>query len=374
MQKKIKQWYDRHKQKVIIGLVMVSLIILCVGVIVRGVHTMRSDSESDSIQINNISFSLVNPIDTTTFSGQTKSDDKLYREREERMPSKAPSKEVDISFDAVFAKKEGIENTSTSSTAQYSEHSSRRQYAPAESATASIPTEERQRVKQALDEIYKNGDAENNSNKNVTNNTHSKKGDSPQKPPTQEELLAQRKKLMEEGFDKQHLAAAVTPKGSVDNIYISSPEEIPAFIHGAQTVKNNNRLALRIDAAVMLSNGQVIPRNTIIYGTISISNNRVLVSVESIKYRTMNYVLPLVGFAEDGMPGLPVESQQNQKIVEDASSSAVASALDRTISSATGGLVGSVVRDISNASRNRKESYVSFIDNRRVFLHPLAKK
>ena len=36
----------------------------------------------------------------------------------------------------------------------------------------------------------------------------------------------------------------------------------------------------------------------------------------------------------------------------------------------TGGLVGSVVRDISNAGRSRKETYVSFFDNQKVFLRP----
>ena len=69
-------------------------------------------------------------------------------------------------------------------------------------------------------------------------------------------------------------------------------------------------------------------------------------------------------------PGLPVQNDQKQKIVGDATSSAAASAIDRKISTVTGGLVGSVVRDISNAGRSRKETYVSFFDNQKVFLRP----
>ena len=65
-----------------------------------------------------------------------------------------------------------------------------------------------------------------------------------------------------------------------------------------------------------------------------------------------------------------VQNDQKQKIVGDATSSAAASAIDRKISIVTGGLVGSVVRDISNAGRSRKETYVSFFDNQKVFLRP----
>lgn len=96
-----------------------------------------------------------------------------------------------------------------------------------------------------------------------------------------------------------------------------------------------NRLALRIDTSVILSNGQVIPRNSIIYAQIALNNNRVQVTVESIKFGTAIYSLELSGYSEDGSPGLPVQNDQNQKIVGDATSSAAASAIDRKISTVT---------------------------------------
>ena len=223
---------------------------------------------------------------------------------------------------------------------------------------------EKTAIQQELDAIY-NSQSQNQPNATATDESQTE----PSRPLTKDEILAQQKKLMEEGFNLSDLQDPMNTNSDAA-VSIASPSEIPAFIHGPQTVMVGNRLALRIDTSVILSNGQVIPRNSIIYAQIALNNNRVQVTVESIKFGTAIYSLELSGYSEDGSPGLPVQNDQNQKIVGDATSSAAASAIDRKISTVTGGLVGSVVRDISNAGRSRKETYVSFFDNQKVFLRP----
>lgn len=156
-------------------------------------------------------------------------------------------------------------------------------------------------------------------------------------------------------------------------VSIASPSEIPAFIHGPQTVMVGNRLALRIDTSVILSNGQVIPRNSIIYAQIALNNNRVQVTVESIKFGTAIYSLELSGYSEDGSPGLPVQNDQNQKIVGDATSSAAASAIDRKISTVTGGLVGSVVETFQMRGAHAKKHMYHSSTTKRSFSGPACR-
>ena len=354
---KFKKWYDRNKQKIILLLGMAVVLILIFGLIIRGVLSIQSNTSTDErVASEDIAFDIV--AETPRIQGDT--DEKLYQERLANSQSKTVPEDVKISFDAIF-----VPETPRGETHSPVAHSSQvpgttTSYAPAAERNAM----EKTAIQQELDAIY-NSKSQNQPNTTATDESQT----APSRPLTKDEILAQQKKLMEEGFNLSDLQDPMNTNSDAA-VSIASPSEIPAFIHGPQTVMVGNRLALRIDTSVILSNGQVIPRNSIIYAQIALNNNRVQVTVESIKFGTAIYSLELSGYSEDGSPGLPVQNDQNQKIVGDATSSAAASAIDRKISTVTGGLVGSVVRDISNAGRSRKETYVSFFDNQKVFLRP----
>jgi hypothetical protein len=354
---KFKKWYDRNKQKIILLLGMTVVLILIFGLIIRGVLSIQSNTSTEErVATEDISFDIV--AETPQAQGET--DEKLYQERLANTQDKTTPEDVKISFDAIF-----VPEAPTGEIPSPVAHSSQvpgttASYSPAPGLNA----REKTAIQQELDAIY-NPQSQNKPDDNVTDESQTE----PPRPLTKDEILARQKKLMEEGFNISDLADPVSTESDAA-VYITSPSEIPAFIHGPQTVMVGNRLALRIDTSVTLSNGQIIPRNAIIYAQIALNNNRVQVTVESIKFGAAIYSLELSGYSEDGSPGLPVQNDQNQKIVGDASSSAAASAIDRKISTVTGGLVGSVVRDISNAGRSRKETYVSFFDNQKVFLRP----
>lgn len=354
---KFKKWYDRNKQKIILLLGMAVVLILIFGLIIRGVLSIQSNTSTDErVASEDISFDIV--AESPQTQGET--DEKLYQERLANNQGKTAPEDVKISFDAIFVP-EAPTGEITSPVAHSSQApGTTTDYAPATERNA----QEKTAIQQELDAIY-NSQSQNQPNASATDESQTE----PSRPLTKDEILAQQKKLMEEGFNISNLADPLSTESDAA-IYITSPSEIPAFIHGPQTVMVGNRLALRIDTSVTLSNGQIIPRNAIIYAQIALNNNRVQVTVESIKFGAAIYSLVLAGYSEDGSPGLPVQNDQNQKIVGDATSSAAASAIDRKISTVTGGLVGSVVRDISNAGRTRKETYVSFFDNQKVFLRP----
>lgn len=356
MKDRFKKWYDRNKHKIIVLLSLAVVLILIFGLIIRGVLSIQSHTSTDeSVASDNISFDIV----TETPQTQGEADEKLYQDRLAENKGKAAPEDVKISFDAIFVP-EPQKGETPSPAAHSTQALDIAGYAPATERNAL----EKAAIQQELDAIY-NSQAQNTPNNNSSGESQAEE----QRPLTKDEILARQKKLMEEGF---HISDMQDPVGTDSDaeVFITSPSEIPAFIHGPQTVMVGNRLALRIDTSVILSNGQTIPRNAIIYAQISLQSNRVQVTVESIKFGAAIYSLMLSGYSEDGSPGLPVQNDQNQKIVGDATSTAAASAIDRKISTVTGGLVGSVVRDISNAGRTRKETYVSFFDNQKVFLRP----
>ena len=357
MKDKFKKWYDRSKQKIIVLLCLAVVLILIFGIIIRGVLSIQSITNTDeNVASENISFDIV----AETPQAQGKNDEKLYQDRLANDQGKAVPEDVKISFDAIFVPESPKGETSSPSAHNSQTPGTTTDYTPAIERNA----QEKIAIQQELNAIY------NSQSQNTPNNNNSSESQTEMpRPLTKDEILAKQKKLIEEGFNISDLQDPVEA-GSDATVYITSPSEIPAFIHGPQTVMVGNRLALRIDTSVILSNGQIIPRNAIIYAQIALQNNRVQVTVESIKFGAAIYSLMLSGYSEDGSPGLPVQNDQNQKIVGDATSSAAASALDRKISTVTGGLVGSVVRDISNAGRTRKETYVSFFDNQKVFLRP----
>lgn len=357
MKDRFIKWYGRNKQKVIVLLCFAVVLILIFGIIIRGVLSIQSQtSTEESVASDKISFDIV----TETPQTQGEGDEKLYQNRLAENQGKAVPEDVKISFDAIFVPEAQKGETpppaadspqGTGATVSYAQTTERN-------------AQEKAAIQQELDAIY-NSQAQSTPNNNASGESQAQE----QRPLTKDEMLARQKKLMEEGFNISDLQDPVGA-GSDAAVYITSPSEIPAFIHGPQTVMVGNRLALRIDTSVILSNGQVIPRNAIIYAQIALQSNRVQVTVESIKFGAAIYSLMLSGYSEDGSPGLPVQNDQNQKIVGDATSTAAASAIDRKISTVTGGLVGSVVRDISNAGRTRKETFVSFFDNQKVFLRP----
>ena len=262
---------------------MAVVLILIFGLIIRGVLSIQSNTSTDErVASEDIAFDIV--AETPRTQGDT--DEKLYQERLANSQSKTVPEDVKISFDAIF-----VPETPTGETPSPVAQSSQvpgttTSYAPAAERNAM----EKSAIQQELDAIY-NSQSQNQPNATATDESQT----APSRPLTKDEILAQQKKLMEEGFNLSDLQDPMNTDSDAA-VSIASPSEIPAFIHGPQTVMVGNRLALRIDTSVILSNGQVIPRNSIIYAQIALNNNRVQVTVESIKFGAAIYSLELSGY------------------------------------------------------------------------------
>jgi len=116
---------------------------------------------------------------------------------------------------------------------------------------------------------------------------------------------------------EHQLFFASAPKSN-KSVYIqNSDSEIYVVVNGAQTVKKNYRLKMRLinDAII---NGNSIPKNTAIYGFVSFKPNRAIITITNINHQSVKlkaYDL------EDGSEGIYIENsfqdEARQEVVSD---------------------------------------------------------
>ena len=134
-------------------------------------------------------------------------------------------------------------------------------------------------------------------------------------------------------------ASSTVPKGSVR-----------AVIHGEQKdITESSQIKLRILDPIEVD-GFMIPRNTIIFGMASFSENRVNIDIENIAFR--NNIYPFRGriYDQDGFLGIYIPDNLVNDAKTEASSETVSSA-DVNFSGLTG-IVSSGANAIVNAAKN----------------------
>lgn len=134
-------------------------------------------------------------------------------------------------------------------------------------------------------------------------------------------------------------ASSTAPKGSVR-----------AVIHGEQKdITESSQIKLRILDPIEVD-GFMIPRNTIIFGMASFSENRVNIDIENIAFR--NNIYPFRGriYDQDGFLGIYIPDNLVNDAKTEASSETVSSA-DVNFSGLTG-IVSSGANAIVNAAKN----------------------
>lgn len=134
-------------------------------------------------------------------------------------------------------------------------------------------------------------------------------------------------------------ATSTAPKGSVR-----------AVIHGEQKdITESSQIKLRILDPIEVD-GFMIPRNTIIFGMASFSENRVNIDIENIAFR--NNIYPFRGriYDQDGFLGIYIPDNLVNDAKTEASSETVSSA-DVNFSGLTG-IVSSGANAIVNAAKN----------------------
>lgn len=97
---------------------------------------------------------------------------------------------------------------------------------------------------------------------------------------------------------------------------------IQAVIHETQTLVSGATVKLRLLSDVMV-NGILIPKDNFVYGVVSLSDERMNISISTLRYQ--NNILPvaLSVYDEDGLPGLYIPGAESRDVVKESAGDAV---------------------------------------------------
>ncbi len=102
------------------------------------------------------------------------------------------------------------------------------------------------------------------------------------------------------------------------------PNIFTAVIHNDQSLVAGSTVKMRLGTKIEVGN-TTIPKGSFIYGVCSISNERLHIQINSIKYRELLYPLQLTVFDMDGIQGLYIPGSMERKAIKDGASQGVAS-------------------------------------------------
>lgn len=182
-----------------------------------------------------------------------------------------------------------------------------------------------------------------------------------QEPPVKEDAAAQRREAMMRDWGMT---------GSMEPAANASGGMFRAVIHGTQTIKSGQTALFRTKEEIHYGN-MVVPANTLLTGWTSISENRLTITISSVRLGHEVYALPLEVYGSDGMKGLPLNYDAAGKI---ANTQASATATQEISSAASryggtiGRVAGTLISGVGSQVRSIKNVEVKLIDNQSVIL------
>jgi hypothetical protein len=119
----------------------------------------------------------------------------------------------------------------------------------------------------------------------------------------------------------QNPGSVKAPKKPEDNTPFKA---IPAIIDGKQKVMDGGAVKLKLTDSVTLKN-QTLPKGQEIYGVCSVTNQRLLLTIQNIRLNEQIIPVNLTVFSLDGMPGIPAPEAELGGAAANGSSDAIQS-------------------------------------------------
>lgn len=142
----------------------------------------------------------------------------------------------------------------------------------------------------------------------------------------------------------------------------SASKTYQAVIHKTQTVTAGKMATFRTKEKIN-AGSITIPANTLVYGKVSIGQNRLNISITSVAINKNVYPVNFTVLGTDGAPGIPVQVDN----VQNAANQEVGNEVIQT-TRRHGGIVGDVLGGIASAVKREKEISCTLIDNQTIYL------
>ncbi len=143
-----------------------------------------------------------------------------------------------------------------------------------------------------------------------------------------------------------------------------------AVIHGTQLLKAGQPALFRTKEPIRYGS-LVVPANTLLSGVTAISENRLTVKIESVRLGQQVFRLPLEVYGSDGMPGIPLNYDDMNKVAGAQTSSTAIQETGAAVSrygGTVGRVAGALITGVGNQARTLKEREIKLIDNQTVIL------
>lgn len=119
----------------------------------------------------------------------------------------------------------------------------------------------------------------------------------------------------------QNPGSVKTPRKPEDNTPFKA---IPAIIDGKQKVMDGGAVKLKLTDTITLKN-QLLPKGQEIFGVCSVTNQRLLLTIQNIRLAEQIIPVNLTVFSLDGMPGIPAPEAELGGAASNGASEAVQS-------------------------------------------------
>jgi hypothetical protein len=166
-----------------------------------------------------------------------------------------------------------------------------------------LPEKEKQRI---IDSIYKAGRI--NYTSRTYRNPKTIKNSNPlpmKKSKDTMNINSKEKEIVSKEIGLEHeLFFASDPKINDIQVHLDTDPEIFVKVDGTQVVKSNYRLRMRLTKDAVI-NGQIIPRNTPVFGFVTFQPNRTMISIENINHKAVSFTAYDL---QDGSKGIYIEN------------------------------------------------------------------
>lgn len=104
----------------------------------------------------------------------------------------------------------------------------------------------------------------------------------------------------------------------------TSANAITAVVHDSQILVNGSTVKLRLTTDIYI-NGVLIPKDNFLYGTASLSGDRLGIEVSSLQYENSIFPVALTTYDIDGLPGIYIPDAISRNVAKESADRAVQS-------------------------------------------------